>query len=455
MNTSLQPTLRKEILLLSLDLAAVSLAIYGALAIRFPGDVPFQHELLYLTFLPLLLLWHVLIAATFGLYDFRHRLTAADHVFGGLGAALFGVGAAYLFLALAQLYYLPHAELSRSVAFLNFLGLTIWYGLSRSLTLYLLKQMGYRVRVVLAGPAETCTALADELSQHAPKLVVVSGRILTDSGSTGRSSEQLEAGLAGAASDLVIFAGDHFNQDDLCVLIAYCERTRSELYLHPGITLSVFAHVNLRSLGGIPLVPLRTTAATSPYQWEKRFVDVAAAFVLLLLLSPLLLLIAAALKATSNGPVFFVQERTGLAGASFWLYKFRTMIVDAEGKSGAVLSHEKDPRVIPLGRILRKYRIDELPQLFNVAMGHMSLVGPRPERPVFVTRFAAETPLYLQRLAVRPGLTGLAQIHGRYDTDYRQKLRYDLIYVNSISLATDLRILFATVQSVLTGKGAM
>ncbi|MEX2015390.1 MAG: sugar transferase, partial [Candidatus Hydrogenedentales bacterium] len=123
--------------------------------------------------------------------------------------------------------------------------------------------------------------------------------------------------------------------------------------------------------------------------------------------------------------------------------------------SGPVLATANDPRITPVGRMLRRMRIDEIPQLWNVLRGDMSLVGPRPERADFIARFTQETPLYERRFLVKPGLTGLAQIHGRYDTDYAQKLRYDLIYINTLSLQTDLRILLATIRTVLTARGAV
>jgi lipopolysaccharide/colanic/teichoic acid biosynthesis glycosyltransferase len=166
-------------------------------------------------------------------------------------------------------------------------------------------------------------------------------------------------------------------------------------------------------------------------------------------------IVALAIKLTSPGPVFFTQERAGFRGQRFRVVKFRSMAVDAEVNTGPVLSSGADPRVTRVGRALRRFRVDEIPQLWNVLKGEMSLVGPRPERPEFMTQFMGENPLYERRLLVKPGLTGLAQIHGRYDTDYTQKLRYDLVYLNSMSLATDLRILAATVRIVLTGKGAL
>jgi len=187
----------------------------------------------------------------------------------------------------------------------------------------------------------------------------------------------------------------------------------------------------------------------------KRLIDIGLSLFLLVLLSPFCLLAALAIRLTSPGPALFSQERIGRDGRPFTLRKLRTMVVGAEDESGPVLSTKGDPRVTAVGRWLRKLRLDEVPQLWNVLCGQMSLVGPRPERREFIDRFVRENPLYQRRLLVKPGLTGLAQVHGRYDTDYTYKLRYDLIYINRICLTQDLRILFATIRTVLTGRGAI
>lgn len=223
----------------------------------------------------------------------------------------------------------------------------------------------------------------------------------------------------------------------------------------------------------------------------KRVVDIVGSLVLLVLLAPVMLLVALLVRVTSPGPVIFRQTRVGLNlreaqrdrrkpppqgppegverrqpgrdrrggrayGKPFTLYKFRTMRLDAE-KDGARLATKADPRVTPLGRFLRKTRLDELPQLWNVLRGEMSLVGPRPERPEFMATLSSEVPHYLNRLGLKPGLTGLAQIINGYDTDLesvRRKVNFDLLYLQNCCLLNDLKILLRTVRVVLSGSGA-
>ena len=189
----------------------------------------------------------------------------------------------------------------------------------------------------------------------------------------------------------------------------------------------------------------------------KRFVDFAASAVGLILSAPVWLVVPFLIKVDSKGPVFYCQERVGAQGRPFQVLKFRSMSEDAEQHSGAVWAQAGDARVTRVGKVMRKTRIDEIPQLLNVLKGEMSFVGPRPERPVFVQQLADEIPYYLQRHSVKPGVTGLAQVkypYGATVADAGEKLRVDLYYLKKMGLWMDLSIIFETVKVVLFGKGA-
>ena len=181
-----------------------------------------------------------------------------------------------------------------------------------------------------------------------------------------------------------------------------------------------------------PILRLDSFRLTPRQQVVKRIFDLALSSVLLLLLTPLFVLIAVLIKLTSPGPVFYVQERLGEGGVPFKLLKFRSMVVDAEEHTGPVLAQAEDPRITKVGKLLRALRLDELPQLVNIFFGQMSFVGPRPERQFFVEQFEETLPEYRYRMLVKPGLTGLAQVLGKYTTEVDDKLRYDL----SISAVT-------------------
>ncbi|MEE9393074.1 MAG: sugar transferase [Planctomycetota bacterium] len=199
-----------------------------------------------------------------------------------------------------------------------------------------------------------------------------------------------------------------------------------------------------------------TTQPQRSYAPIKGLADRVFALFGIVVLLPGLALIALLVKMTSRGPVFFRQERVGQFGRHFFILKFRTMVVDAELATGPIWAQENDPRCTKIGRFLRLSHLDELPQLLNVLMGDMSLVGPRPERPMFVQQFKREFSNYEDRLAVKPGITGLAQVYHTYDAtirDVRKKLAYDLLYVKKMCMMTDIVIIFLTVRC-LTGRGA-
>jgi lipopolysaccharide/colanic/teichoic acid biosynthesis glycosyltransferase len=190
------------------------------------------------------------------------------------------------------------------------------------------------------------------------------------------------------------------------------------------------------------------------YAAAKRAIDVLFATIALVVTSPVLLVAAVAIAIGDGFPVSYSQERVGRTMKPFRIHKLRTMVKDAEEMTGPVLAQENDPRVTRVGGFLRKFRLDEIPQLANIIKGEMSFVGPRPERPYFVERHLAETPGYRERFNVRPGVTGLAQVSGGYATTPERKLKYDLIYMYHQTLAMDAQIVAETLRVVLTGRGA-
>ncbi|MBW3622620.1 MAG: sugar transferase [Armatimonadetes bacterium] len=241
------------------------------------------------------------------------------------------------------------------------------------------------------------------------------------------------------------------------VFVAYApswqQRAAEELAAtHPDVKISVVptsfeSMLNMSSVSGhgdIAVVQLLHAQGRCRELFKRAF-DISLAFLALILLAPFLLLVTALIKIVSPGPVIFSQDRIGRNNKPFTLYKFRTMVHNAEANTGPVLANGKnDPRLTAVGRWLRLCRIDEIPQLWNVLKGDMSLVGPRPERPYFVKKYQQMIPTYAMRHQVRPGITGLAQVYAGYHTDARDKLRFDLIYASHQSVLLDLIILFRT-----------
>ncbi len=215
------------------------------------------------------------------------------------------------------------------------------------------------------------------------------------------------------------------------------------------------SRMRLTEIGGIPFFSVREGALSGGDRIVKRTFDIVVTAAAMLLLLPLYAALALLVRLSSPGPVFYRQARVGRDGREFQMLKFRTMRADAEAGSGPVWTVAGDPRVTGIGRVLRRFSLDELPQLWNVLRGDMSLVGPRPERQVFVERFSRSLPRYFERHRVRSGLTGWAQVNGlRGNTSIEERTLYDLYYVENWSLALDLKILLMTVHHVLRGENA-
>jgi exopolysaccharide biosynthesis polyprenyl glycosylphosphotransferase len=262
----------------------------------------------------------------------------------------------------------------------------------------------------------------------------------------GRREETTQIAREYAVDEVFIAYAPTWQQRLMEDMAVHCPSVR--LQVVPSPYEAMMRAQRVRSYDDIALVRL-TLGAGRVSEWIKRGFDIIAACLGLLVFSPVLLLVALLNRLLSPGPVIFTQERVGLQGKTFTLYKVRTMVRDAEAKTGPILTKgDADPRLTPIGRWLKRFRVDEIPQLWNVLKGDMSLVGPRPERPYFVQKFTETTPSYALRHQVRPGITGLAQVCGGYHTDARDKLRFDLIYASHHSLWMDLSILVQTLLLV-------
>jgi len=253
-------------------------------------------------------------------------------------------------------------------------------------------------------------------------------------------------------TDLIIALPD---QNLLGELLEAGEQYLRRTFLYPALhdTL-VFQHGKLLGIAGIPLIEIGGRQLPERYLVFKRAWDICAASAGLLLAAPLCLAIAAAVKLSSPGPVFYFQERLGRNGKPFKIIKFRSMISDSENGADYVRADKADARVTPIGRFIRKYKLDELPQLLNILKGDMSLIGPRPLWQDFFQQHGEDSSLWERRLVVRPGLTSLSHVLGSSFGEARDFLRYDLVYISTLSFLVDLKVFVATVRIVLSGKGA-
>lgn len=264
--------------------------------------------------------------------------------------------------------------------------------------------------------------------------------------------EDLPMLIDGYQIEQVIIALPDARRNEIMELVTLCQRGKVDIKVYPDLFSYMAGDLNVDDLGGTPLLTVRDIALRGWRLSVKRGLDVVGSVVGLIFLSPLMLLTAWAIRLESEGPIFFTQERMGLDGRPFPMIKFRSMRTDAEA-AGPGWTVENDPRVTRIGRIMRKTNWDEIPQLINVLLGQMSLVGPRPERAVYVQEFRQNIPRYMERHREKAGMTGWAQVNGlRGDTSIAERTTYDLWYVENWSLWLDIKILLRTIWQTLTRR---
>lgn len=229
---------------------------------------------------------------------------------------------------------------------------------------------------------------------------------------------------------------------------------KKEVYIVPEFREILQVKSQIVQFDDIPTISLSYPELTIEQKFVKRISDIILSIIGITLFSPIMLIAALLIKLTSKGPVIYKQVRITENNKKFQVYKFRTMYENAEAMTGPVLASDDDPRITRIGKFFRMVRIDELPQFFNVLIGDMSFIGPRPERPYFVEQFEKDYPNYHYRHNVKAGITGLAQVMGKYSTDVKDKLRLDLMYIKNYSILLDLRILFLTIKIALTKEAS-
>ena len=335
----------------------------------------------------------------------------------------------------------------------------------RTIQKQLLKKGFGRHNVIVVGTEKNSKYVTEKLLNHGQKLYNVIGTIKADN-EINDDTDSLAINLGiekdikaiiskNPVSDIVI-ALDNMDHEHVMKLISTINGASVSIKIAPDLYEVISGLARTEQISGLPLIEVNFQESNWSSSGMKRFFDFLFSFISILVLSPFFVFIGAIIKLSSKGPIIYSQERLGFKGKPYQIYKFRSMVVDAEEKSGPVWTSDDDPRITSIGKILRKYRIDELPQLINVVLGQMSLIGPRPERPYFTKKLKEKFPLYERRFRVRPGITGWSQIKHPSDLkeeDVRQKLRYDFYYIENLSLNLDLKILISTIAVVLSGEG--
>lgn len=243
-----------------------------------------------------------------------------------------------------------------------------------------------------------------------------------------------------------IFIDSKIDEKQKNQIINYCYSLGKTVFIMPTLYDIYVINSKLEKLDDIPIFKIQSNSHSIEQRIVKRFIDITFSTIILIITIPVFIITAIAIKLYDRGPVIFSQDRVTINNKIFKLYKFRTMIVDAEKNTGPVLAKDKDDRITPLGKFLRATRIDELPQFVNVLKGDMSIVGPRPEREFFIKEYVEKMPEFKYRTTVKAGITGLAQVMGNYETTPEEKIKYDLLYIKKAGILTDLRLMLLTVK---------
>jgi len=445
---------RVRLVLVILDSAVAVLAYAAAFLARVWVPLPFTTSLLPaektlgLSYALLLaLLTQVPLLYLFGLYDresLRRGVSTLPSIAAALGTQLLLIATWYFFRG--QLLF------PRTVLVLFTLVNVAAIEVLRLWARHHLAKFSRTTRLLLVGSTPDVEEFQAILRQADPD-----GRALSVAATIDPSDEAagaINASTAGGVDAIILVTTESWKDRFLDQTLRAAEgAARPRLAVVPTLYDLLVGRLSSLSIEDTPLIEVAKNPRRDLPFLVKGVFDYALATLLLIVAAPIYLAATLAIKVTSRGPVLFRQSRVGRDGQEFIIYKLRTMRADAESSSGPVMASPRDDRVTAVGRLLRITRLDEVPQLWNVLNGTMSIVGPRPERPEFARRFALEIPGYRERWAVKPGLTGLAQVRGRYHTSPTYKLKYDLAYIYNYSLTLDFRIVIETLKLSIGRRG--
>ncbi len=455
-----------ESLLFISDLFIIALSWLASYYFRFfAGVIPvdkgvpglFKYSLLLV---PIIVIWAFAFKG-FGLYRPKR--------IGSRRAELYDISKACVVsvLVLIALAYFLRFDISRTLfavfTVINILALSIGRLLFRAALRYL-RRNGYNLRFALiVGSGRPAASLIERLERHPEVGIKIEGIVSTTEGEAGKAANVKPLGHYRDIREIIRWR----RIDNVFIALSWDEHSKVaevlkaigdeavDIKVIPDIHEFITLRGGVEEFYGMPILNLRNSPL---YGWNmilKRSADILFASAALVFAFPAMLLIAALVKMTSRGPVLYRQERMGIGGEVFRMMKFRSMVSDAERDTGAIWARQDDPRRTGLGAFLRCTSLDELPQLFNVLKGDMSVVGPRPERPVFIDEFRKSIPGYMLRHKMKAGITGWAQVNGwRGNTDLRKRIEHDIFYIENWSLAFDMKILWLTVWKGLMNRNA-
>ena len=419
-----------KLIIIIIDLFIINLSYLTAFMLKFGINIPYFNLEPFLHAMPFINLAALVYFDIFGMIKF-YRKTIYETLSGLLKLVILLSITTVSITYFLQGFSFPRSVLAFSAAIM-FLYLSIW----RGFLAYIRHKLSKDTLVMIIGNEKELVSISGKVvASKAYKIRVKYTFDLRDIPLAINKIDEVD--------EVILCSG--VSDDYRIKIIKLCIERKKVVYAVPQLFEISLSKTRTVQFEDMPAFIIDRLGLTLEQRFFKRVLDIIIAAIVLIITFPIMLLSALLIKFTSPGPIIFSQERITIDNRVFKIFKFRTMKNNAEKRTGPVISPKDDPRVTSVGSILRKFKIDELPQLFNILKGDMSFVGPRPERPVFVSKFCSEIPTYKYRSIVKAGLTGYAQIFGKYDTSAENKLRYDLLYIRNYSLLLDIRLLMNTI----------
>ena len=465
-----------SVLLFLTDTIMIALAFRLAYQLRLLTE--YKQIFPFAYYLGMLLIQTITLLTLFFLAKLYHRRSVfsnVDEVYTIFGNVSVGIIVSFAIVSFFYRHELEYPRLMMIYAWMLTIVLVTLGRLCNKVLSRGLQSQGWgQNRVLIVGTGEVGQMILGKIT-HSPRLGYEAvGFVARDNGSfpgdyslEGEDIQRIgEMPVLGSTGDLpriiedyqvdeVIIGLPDASHQEILTLISLVERERVTIKVFPDVFQIIAQEITIDDLDGLPMVTVRDISLRGWKLTLKRGMDLVVAMLGLIFLSPLIMLVALLIKLDSPGPVFYCQERMGLDAKPFWIVKLRSMYEGAETETGPVRATPNDPRRTRVGRSLRRFSIDELLQLINVFLGEMSLVGPRPERPVFVEQYRRFIPRYMDRHQEKAGMTGWAQVNGlRGDTSIVERTKYDLWYIENWSLLLDIKILLRTVPAVFKARDA-
>lgn len=434
-----------NVILVLVDILLINLGFAIAFWLKFGfssfEELPEFNFKPYQTLIPWLSVTVVIIFYMFDLYTDWRRKSVYNLIY-TIGLAII----TFTLVTIALTFWYRGFAFPRSVILIACFCQFILVSMNRYLQWLMSKYLFGRKKVLIVGNEfESGLQVASKILEHSKGWFIVQDFALC---------AQKDLLLEKIQQVDVVLLSSSIKKQDTAEIISQCAKWDKEVLLVPDLFELFILHSEPQQIDDMLVLSIKPPKLTANQRLVKRIFDLSFSLVMLILVSPVMLLLYIIIPLNSKGPAIYSQERLGRNGKPYQIYKFRSMYTDAEKKTGPVLATERDPRITTIGRFIRATRLDELPQLFNVLKGDMSLIGPRPERKFFIDQFKGTLPDYTYRMSVKPGVTGLAQVLAKYGTTVEDKLRFDLMYVRTYSFALDIKILLQTIRVVLQREQA-